>query len=324
VFRQAGLERAARRDPNARHSVAASPRLWRLAAEETRDPCFGLEVARHVSPTMFHALGFAVLASGTLREALERVARFFQLASDTGRMSLRERGGHLSLELQLNGCNPPADESIDAFMALIVRVARVLVGRDFSPIRVELRRERPPQDAAFARCFRCPVEFGSPENVIVVDPRAADAPLPSADPELARVNDQMAAQAVARMTSARASDRVRGVLVERLPSGEPSQEDVARTLKMSARSLQRRLAAEAATYAQILDDTRRGLATTYVVQNRYSLGEIGYLLGFSGASCFVRAFRRWTGVTPTAYRAARVTEVAEPGQLTRRQAQARG
>jgi AraC-like DNA-binding protein len=113
------------------------------------------------------------------------------------------------------------------------------------------------------------------------------------------------------------------LLIERLATGEPSQEDVAGALKMSARSLQRRLIDEGTSYARILDDTRRGLAITYITQSRYSVGEIGYLLGFSGAPSFVRAFRRWTGVAPTAYRAARAAAEAELNQTPPKRPRAR-
>ena len=98
---------------------------------------------------------------------------------------------------------------------------------------------------------------------------------------------------------------MRAILIEGLPSGEPSQEDVARALHTSTRSLQRRLADEGTTFADILDRTRHSLATAYVGEGHYSMREVAYLLGFSRPASFVRAFRRWTGAAPTEYRAAR-------------------
>jgi AraC-like DNA-binding protein len=86
-----------------------------------------------------------------------------------------------------------------------------------------------------------------------------------------------------------------------LPTGAPSQNEVARALGMSPRALQRRLTIEETTYAALLDDTRRELALAYLREGRYSMTDIGYLLGFSGAASFTRAFRRWTGKTPSDY-----------------------
>ncbi len=322
LFRRTGLDVEATRDPDARYPQRATALLWRLAVEKTRDPCFGIEVAMHCSPTMFHALGFAVLASGTLREALERVVRFVPFVSSAASASLHERGSQYRFVISSSAQYSLADESVDALVALLVRVARVLASRSFSPVRIELRRPRPEPHAAFQRYFRCPIEFDAPENVIVIDRRGADAPLHGAVPEVARLNEQVAARALVRMHAARLSDRVRALLVERLPSGELSKGDVARGLKMSARSLQRRLTAEGTTYAQILDGTRRGLAITYVGQSLCSIGEIGHLLGFSRAPSFVRAFRRWTGVAPTAYRAARAPAVADLSHTARQRPRA--
>src|SRR5262245_37847415 len=79
LFRSAGLDVEALRDPEARYPLAATTKLWQLAVEAAGDPALGLEVARHTHPTTFHALGFSLAASATLREAIERTARFFRL-----------------------------------------------------------------------------------------------------------------------------------------------------------------------------------------------------------------------------------------------------
>jgi AraC-like DNA-binding protein len=97
--------------------------------------------------------------------------------------------------------------------------------------------------------------------------------------------------------------RVREVLTQRLSKGEPSQEDVAELLNMSARTLQRKLGDCGVTYREILDETRRVLALAYLSAPRHSVSEVTYLLGFSAGSSFTRAFRRWTGQSPSGWRA---------------------
>src|SRR5580698_4752244 len=82
LFQRAGLDIAALDDPEGRYPIKATSELWRLAVKETGDPCFGLAVARHTSPTTFHALGFSLAASSTVHEAFERIVRYYRLVSD--------------------------------------------------------------------------------------------------------------------------------------------------------------------------------------------------------------------------------------------------
>jgi AraC-like DNA-binding protein len=99
-----------------------------------------------------------------------------------------------------------------------------------------------------------------------------------------------------------AIDRVRATIRRELAGGDPSLDQVARELGTSRRSLQRRLADENLTYAQVLDDVRSTMARAYLAQRELSIAEVGYLLGFSEQSSFTRAFRRWTGVSPAEFR----------------------
>jgi len=302
LFARAGLDFAALADPEARYPVRSTARLWRLAVEETGDPCFGLEVARHVSPTTFHALGFSILSSSTLCEVFERIVRYFRFVSDAATMTFEDRGDRYRFAMRSASGEPPADEAVDAFFALTVRLCRLLTDRTFAPLLVELRRPQPPAAAPFARCFRAPITFASSDNALILDKIACEQRLSGANPEVARSNDEVVARALGRMDQARFTDRVRAAIVERLPSGEPLQSEVARAVGSSTRGLQRKLAADGTTYAALVDDTRRGLAIAYARDSRYSLTEVAYLLGFSGGNNFTRAFRRWTGKSPSEYR----------------------
>jgi AraC-like DNA-binding protein len=302
IFARAGLDIAALTDPEARYPLRCTSRLWRLAVEETGDPCFGLEVARHISPTTFHALGFSILSSTTLCDVFERVVRCIRLVSEGSTMSFEDRGDAYRLVVEAAHGVPPEDEAVDALFAVMVRLCRLLTDRHFAPLRVELQRPRPPAPAPFARCFRAPVAFASADNALLLDRRTCERRLPGANPEVARTNDEVVARALGRMDQPRFTDRVRAVVVERLPGGKPPQSEVARAVGSSTRGLQRRLSAEGTTYAELVDGTRRGLAMTYTRDSRRSLTEIAYLLGFSGGNNFTRAFRRWTGKAPSEYR----------------------
>ena len=96
--------------------------------------------------------------------------------------------------------------------------------------------------------------------------------------------------------------QVRRQLTAQLSSGMANQESIANELHMSLRTLQRKLESEGTTFKRLLEETRKGLAIQYMAESHHSVNEITYLLGFSEASNFSRAFKRWTGQSPSAYR----------------------
>jgi AraC-like DNA-binding protein len=301
LVREAGLDPKLLDNPNARYPVEQTTKLWRIAARETGDPCFGLKVASQVAHGTFHALSYSIAPSLTLRDAFERMERYSYILSDAALNQFRrERDGyHFILTPQV----ALPDETVDAFVSLYVRMCRSLSGdRKLSPKRIELRRARPGDTTCFEKILRAPLRFGAARNALVFAHADLDRPLESGNRELAREHDEIARRALDRVKPKNTVARVELVLLDRLPRGEPSQADVAAVLFMSARTLQRKLAEDGTTYKEILDDLRRKLALSYLAEKRYSASEIAYLLGFSDASSFTRAFRRWTGMAPSKFR----------------------
>lgn len=303
LFAAAGLDPAALDDPNARYPLAQTTRLWELSVRASDDPAFGLVVAGQVTQTTFHALGYALSASGTLREAFERIVRYFRLVSDAVDLEFAADGDAYRFLLRpLPGPVQPAPEAVDAFISLFVRFCRSRLGRDFSPLRLTLRRAAPLDASGYTHILRCPIEFGAAENAIWFAREPFDRKLDDANPELARHHDEIALRYLARFDKENLRARVRAALTELLPTGLPSAEGVAERLHVSLRSLQRRLAEEGASFESLLNDTRRELALSYLQDRRYSIGEITFLLGFSDTSSFTRAFRRWQSCSPSEYR----------------------
>ena len=299
---RAGIEPATLEDPNARHPLAATTELWRLAVEVTGDPCFGLWASRFVTQTTFHALGFAVFASSTLQDAFERFVRYRRLISDVAEVELRHAGAYEHFCLVLpTGQGRPADEAIDAIFALVTRTARMLSSGKVSPVAVRLERPEPLPSEPFRKVFRVPVQFAQGENVLEYAGADFGERLPAANTELARHNDEVVARYLDWIERARVSCRLRGWLIDRLSSGEPSEEMAARALGFSTRNLQRRLHEEGTTYRNALNRTRLWMARDYLGEGRASITEIALLLGFTDTGSFSRAFRRWTGLSPRAY-----------------------
>ena len=302
---QAGLDLTALDDPNARYPVARTTRLWELAVKASGDPALGLAVASNVGPTTFHALSYSIMASASLGDMLERVARYFRIATDVSTLEYRPGADECLLVVYTpSDQEQPASESVDAFTSLLIRTARSLVGRELNPLWVSLRHPAPADTSCYQRVWRAPLTFNAERDVIAFSREDCERPLDTANAELARRNDEIISHYLQQLDQATLSGQVRDQLIKSLPHGEPSAEQLAATLNMSLRSLQRHLADAGTSFEQILLQVRQQLAGSYLADPRYAIGEIAFLLGYADASCFSRAFRRWHGQSPRAFRSA--------------------
>jgi len=304
LFQRAGLDSTKLYDANARYPDSQVYKLWRLALKATGDPYFGLKVASHWHPSAAHALGYAWLASATLKDALERTVRYFRIVTDKEQLLLTESDEEFRLVIENPVLDyPTANEDVDASFAAVISLCRMCHGDSFNPRRVTMRRPEPPDSKPFSEHFRAPIQYSGNENSLCFDRTDALTPLPTANAEVARANEEIVKDYLARFDRSNVAMQVRARLTEQLSSGHATQESVAEALHMSLRSLQRRLNQEGTSYKGLLDETRRELAAHYMAESHRSINEITYLLGFSEPSNFSRAFRRWTGKSPSAYRA---------------------
>jgi AraC-like DNA-binding protein len=304
LFVKAGLDPERFRDPDARFSFSAIRNLWKLSLEATWDPCLGIRAARYWHPSNFHAAGFAWMASASLKDALERTVRYFRIVStDPERLSLVETDDDFRFIIDTADVRERGlDEEYDLLMAIIVDMCRTSYGPTFKPLLVMMERPAPPCAKEFVEYFGAPVQFSSETNLLAFDKEDLTKQLPTANAELAHANERIVMEYLSYLDRSDIITRVKTRLIDSLPSGRVTEESIADALHLSRRSLQRRLKEEGTSYTQVLDETRRQLAAQYVRHSRLSINEITYLLGFSEPSNFSRAFRRWTGASPTAYR----------------------
>lgn len=305
AFSEVGLDYALLNQAGARYPDEAIARLWLILIDRVEDQCVGLRIAEYWHPTALHALGFAWMASETLKEAFERLIRYNQFVSESQDYELRETDSTFRFVIHPAAEDYPfPDADYDANFSVLYDMCRSVYGEDFSLMRVDLRRARPNCAEKFKERFKAPVVFGAEENIIYISRNVALKPLPTANADLARINEEIVDQYLAQLTQGEMSVRVRTKLIQRLPSGNISQDEVASELFMSARTLQRRLKEEGISYQEVLRSTREDLATRYMKDEQTSVSEIAYLLGFSEVANFTRAFKSWTGVAPTDYRQA--------------------
>jgi AraC-like DNA-binding protein len=298
VFRRAGLSPERLRDANARYPAEGMQRLWRLSAELTGDPGFGLAVGQSWHPTTFHALGYVALASASLREALTYLARYSRIVTTGALVDLVDEGAQLELRLSDNvaavqPAAPRTEIGVHAGLAAAVTLCTDARG-SVVPLRcVTLRFDPSACAPQLEEFFNCPVRFKARHNAIVFDRGVLDEPIVTHNQELLRINHRLLTEALATLDAADISARVRVQISRLLPSGKVDQATVARALHLSRRSLQRRLNERDLSFRTLVDDTRRELAEHYISDASMSSAEIAYLLGFAETSSLSRAMRRW-------------------------------
>lgn len=305
VLAELGIDVATLSDPDARVPTERAFALFERAEELSGDPDFGLHTGARMPLGAVEVLDHATRTSRTIADAIQRMTRYYALLVERIEVRLDAIG---DLARVTHCTEPPLvspRHAVEMLFAVIVARGRELTGCEW-PLRfVRFVHARPADTRELERFFRAPIEFGQPVDELLFERSFLDAPLSTADPALSKVLDRYADVLLARLPAADPFlTDVRGAVAETLRGGEPSLVATAHRLGTSGRTLQRRLAEADTTYAAVVDDVRRELATRYLAQPRTGIGEIAYLLGFSRASAFRRAFKRWTGKTPKEMREA--------------------
>lgn len=302
VFKMAGVSYDVASNPEALLPTRIISDLFELGAEELQDPAFGLKVATQVHAGSFHALGYWLFSSQNLEHFCLKLRDFFEVHSDNVRHEVHYLDDVCQLRcIQTNPHITPI--AYDAWLGSIVYFCRVLRGPSFYPSRVFLRHAVAAGTRdKYARYFRCPVIDGADNYAIEFPREQMHVRLKSSTFSLAERNEDFVIDYLSRLHAGDVVSRVRAALIRLLPNGDCSKAAVASELFMTPRSLHNRLREQGTSYQEILDEVRQRLAMQYAVSTRQSMIEIAGSLGFSSNASFCRAFRRWTGSSPSEYR----------------------
>jgi AraC-like DNA-binding protein len=279
---------------------------WHAAAELCDDPWFGLSAVGFMLSAYLEGLGLAILGSATLGDALRRLARFFALVNQHVSLALVEDGGvvHVRVDIRDDVPAEPLRHPMEFLLAGLLQVGRRTTGTDLKPVEVAFRHAATPELSPYHRVFGIAPRFAQPWSRITLDRGALDAPnLAPSDTAVALAERGLARRAAELPPVETFRERVRRALREELDLGEPSLSRLAERLRMSERTLQRRLGCEGTSMQALLDEVRRELSLRRLTESTQSIAEISYALGFAEVRAFHRAFKRWTGSTPAAYRA---------------------
>ena len=285
--------------PDARINRESMDEIWEAARKLTGNPCIGFETGYRFHPSNLHAVGYAWLASSTLREAMERLVRYQRLISTAAEMDMTDLGEQVVLQIDPS---PGIDYGDDAAFTGVIQMCRDLTYPEFRPVSVHMMRPEPACATQLKEFFGCPVEYEADLDKIIFNAARLDEQLTRHNPALAQASEEVAREYLANMDKKDAVARARIAIIDHLPDGEPSRKEVAGELSMSERTLARRLAEREYTFSGLVDEVRGQLAKEYLRQSRFSVTDVAFLLGFSDQSNFARAFKRWTSESPTEFR----------------------
>jgi AraC-like DNA-binding protein len=272
--------------------------LWELAVQATGDPMIGVKTAPKQPLGSLGLIAHLVLACPTILQALERLCEHapFVLPTASARMERQSERVRFVLHLA-GGKRPIPPQRYDFIATLVLRLIQWLIGHPVAPLAVHHPCQVSAQAEQYREVFGVDVRFGQSVCAMDFRPCDLDKPLPTANPVVAEWCSQLAAD-LEQTRRGLLRVRVKKVLIELLPKGDPRREDVAAALHMSERTLQRRLREEGTHFQELVDITRRELAHQYLSAGRLSPKEMSFELGFADPSNFYRACKRWFGHSP--------------------------
>lgn len=252
----------------------------------------------------YGALGLAWKAAPTLLGSYSRVERYARLWTSVVEYELRPANGGMLFILHRTGERRLGLRlSNEATLASAVSISRQVSPIPFAPLEVHIKHPPPRTTKFHERYFGCPVFFGSELDALLLSPGSLARPNKLGDKGITRFLDSHLEGELRQVVDdARIETLAKDVIARSLSEGIPRMGDVARSLGLSVRSLHRRLADDGLSFRTLTETTRKELAEGLLRDERYSLSEIAFLTGFSEQSAFNRAFKRWIGRSPSAYR----------------------
>jgi AraC-like DNA-binding protein len=291
-------------DPAARIPTAVHWALWREAEQLSGDPSIGFHLAEAIPMTAVGgSIGQLAAVSETGLDAARHVARYGRLVSDGFHVELREDETTATLELRLAGIeDEKARDSYEAFFTVIWRMFREMLAEEPTPTRVSFRHSPPPDVAAYERFFRCPVVFSAPAYRLQAPLKLLRQPTIASQPRAAtRLQDLLESElrTLGSDFTVAVAEQIRAALEQH---ERPTPASIARRLGIGQRTLQRRLRKEGSSFTKTFEREQRDVALALLRQGSRVV-DVAYAVGFGDATNFSKAFRRWMGESPTAYRA---------------------
>lgn len=294
------------RDPDSRVEVRQVQALWREVTAATGDPNIALKLGEMVNPVSIGVLAYVMMHSPTLGKAFEKLCQYQDIVCEGIRTTGQRSGDQfvLSLEITSSAIIYP-DHALNSELSIYLSAIRALTGHHVTATEIHFAYPRPANTSEHERVLApAYLTFDAPQTEMVLDATLLNLPIINASPSLSILFEKHATDILNRLRAPSLTTQVKSKIVTIMKGEEPTLATVADQLAMGVRTLQLHLKEEGTTYQQLLDEIRKELAVKHLQEANLSTTDIAYLLGFAEPSVFFRSFKKWTGVTPGAYRLA--------------------
>jgi AraC-like DNA-binding protein len=303
VYAEAGVDLALFDDPENLISLADLGRLVKVCVASTGCQHFGLLVGQRGGLQSLGLVGLVVRFSPDVVTAMRRLSRYLHLYHGGQITALVEDEGAAILTYDLYEPGTEAADQIgDGALAIMFNIMRALCGPDWLPREVQLARRRPADVQPFRRFFRAPLRFEAEHDALLMSAHWLARRMPETDVGLQRLL-QSQIDALEATHGDDLPELVRSVLRTGLLTGHASADQVAALFSIHTRTLTRRLDAFGTSFKALVDEGRFEIARQMLLNTSLDVSQIADSLDYADASSFTRAFRRWSGTTPAAWRA---------------------
>jgi AraC-like DNA-binding protein len=303
--------------PQAEQHLAAESyfELWQHAMQLVQEPGFPVRVGASFDLESLEAFGFLAMSCATLEDAYERTAKVRSLYNIGSRWELQlvdDCMRMIWIPWPVTVRSELARRSVNEYhVAEMLASIRQMTQRPLVPRRVAFQHAAPLDTSTHRELLGRVPEFGASFDGFEAELSWLAEPVRSKNSKLREYFEKQCQ----RSRQASASDlpltaRVREKLAATMDGGVPSMTHISRALGTSPRSLHRRLADEGSRFNELVDEVRRQFAERYLARPRLAVSEVAYLVGFNDPSAFFKAFRRWTGVSPSEYRLKQMADSA--------------
>lgn len=301
LLRAAGISKAWLAVPD--HPIPADAVVNLLEASAHASGCetFALRMAEARQISDFGVLSLLISHQRTLRDVLATMMQYRDMLNESLALDIETTGRVSILREEILTRSPTARQANELAMAVLFRLCRSVGGESWQPQSVHFTHPAPADGREHRRFFRCKLEYEADFNCIVCPTAHLDLPNPLADPLMADYAERFVSALPAAQAGSVAGD-VRRSIYLLLPLGRATVVQIAQSLGLNVRTLQRRLDEEGLRFGDLVHEVRRELAPRYIGNPRYPMARIAQQLGYAQPSSFTRWFAAEFGVPPQQWR----------------------
>jgi len=272
--------------------------------DQALPPGYALRVGQAMKMDDYGVLGLSWKTCSQARDLFDRSVRYFMLLTNTYVFEIQDKAAVTRIFLHRDAYRRGVALSNEATFSATVTVVQLITEKELFPVEVAFQHATSTDLAVYTNRFRCPVRFNQPQNFISY--RTADLNTRTAKADLSInqfLNERIEEEAKGiEVNGNKLVADIKSLIIDALPSGIPGIDQVSEHIGMSSRTLTRRLSECGFSFRELVSSTQREISLNLLQESTYSIGEIAFQTGFSEQSAFNRAFKRWTGQPPVAFR----------------------